>query len=178
MNLRAQFYKALGKRLELITDDAGNAIIKHFDLWNNQFDADQAQPTTFPAVYLQFQPISWQTTGKHKQIGKLNFILHIANTTKARSEFEQQFTDRFLAHLELIDLIHKWITGFNSSLDPDHDDFFGSITRTASTHDHFHGDILTHQEHYTSMVEDTSAMKNYTKTAAVLVVDDALILSL
>lgn len=178
MNVRTKLYKAIGKRLELITDEAGTKIIKHIDLWNNQFDADQAQPTTFPAVYLQFMPISWQTTGRHKQMATVNFTLHIANTTKTRSEFNQQFTDRFLAHLELLDIIHKWITGFNSSLDPDHEDFFGSMSRTASTHDHFHGDILVHQESFICNVKDTSAMIEQIKTSATLVIEDELILSL
>ena len=178
MNLRTKFYLALGKRLEQIIDNEGHKIIKHIDLWNNQFDGDQVQPTSFPAVYLEFKPISWQTTGKHKQQSQLQFTLHIANTTKARGELNQLFTDRFLAHLELIDIIHKWITGFNSSLDPDHEDFFGSISRIASTHDHYHDDILVHQEHFVCNVKDTTAMTDYTKTTAGLVVDTELILSL
>lgn len=175
-HFRSLFYKAIAERLLSINDEQGNSIIKAVDLWNRQFDGDRSTPTNFPAVYLEFKPISWQTTGQHKQAALLEFTLHIANTTKAQAEYNRQFTDRFLGHLELIDTIHYWLTGFNSNnLENIH---FGSITRTGSRHDHYHGDILVHQEMFACNIKDESAMRNYQKTAAGLVIDDELILDL
>ena len=156
MNIRAQFYKLLSDKLLLIKNVSNESIIKHIDFWNGQYNEDWKEPFNHPAVFLEMKTIPWQTTGRHKQIGEMQFDLHIASSTKAKSSYNNQFTDRFLEHLELIDLIHFWITTFNG-------DFFGSISRIGSTHDTFYSDIVKHIESYKCTVVDVSAMREFTK---------------
>jgi hypothetical protein len=156
MNIRAQFYKLLAQKLLNIINEQDQSIIKHVDFWNQQYNEDWKIPFNHPAVFLEIKSIPWQTTGKHKQLGEMQFDLHIASSTKAKSSYNNQFTDRFLEHLELIDLIHYWITGYNG-------DFFGSISRIASTHDSFYDDIIKHIESYKCTVQDVSAMRECTK---------------
>jgi hypothetical protein len=75
---------------------------------------------------------------------------------KAKSSYEGQFSDRFLEHLDLLDLIHFWLTGWNG-------ENFGSLSRISSQQDHFHSDIIKHVETYKCIVQDGTAMREFTK---------------
>jgi len=166
MNVLGEFYKLLAAKLLNIENQDGESIIKHIDFWNQQFNEDWKTPFNFPAVFLEYKTIPFQSTGQHRQLAQLQFDLHVASTTKAKSQYDQQFTDRWLAHLQLIDLIQYWLTGFNGS-------FFGSISRTAITPDHFYGDIINHVMSFKCTLTDTAAMRSFTKVEG-----DKLIISL
>ena len=157
MNIRAQFYNAIAERLfNIVSETDEQPIIKNFDFWNNQYEPDYKEVFNHPAVFLDIKDIPWKTTGKQRQIGDMEFDLHIASTTKAKSAFNRQFTNRWLQHLELIDLIDFWLTGWNSGT-------FGSITRIRSHHDNLYGDIVKHIETYRCTVMDVAATREYTK---------------
>jgi len=156
MNFLGQFYTALADRLLNIKDADKISIIKHIDFWNQQYNEDYKEVFGHPAVFLEYKSIPFKTIGKHKQLATMQFDLHVASATKAKSSMEAQFTDRFLQHLELLDLINFWLTGWNG-------DFFGSLTRTALTPDHYYGDVIKHIISYQCTVNDVSAMHTYTK---------------
>ncbi|MDP2723189.1 MAG: hypothetical protein Q8O72_10555 [Bacteroidales bacterium] len=166
MNVLGNFYTLLAARLLNIKNEEGVSIIQHIDFWNQQFNEDWKSPFGFPAVFLEYKTIPWQTVGRHKQLAELQFDLHIASTTKAKSQFNSQFTTRWLEHLQLIDAIHYWLSGFNGT-------FFGSISRTGLTPDHFYGDIINHVMSFRCTMADTSAMRVYTRVEG-----DILVLTL
>ena len=155
MNFLSEFYKQLAEKLQGIVDQNNKSVIKHIDLWNQQYNDDYKEVFEHPAVFLEFKSVPMQSTGRHKQTGVMHFDLHIASTTKAKSGYNSQFTDRFLQHLELLDAINYWLTGWRG-------DFFSSISRTGIAPDHFYGDVIKHIVSYRCFVADDSAMHNYT----------------
>lgn len=178
MSTRAILYNAIAAHLQGIKCPQGQSIIKHINLWNRQFDGDRSTAFGYPAVFIEFAKINWQSSGLHKQMGDLQLVLHIANTTKTTAEFGTNFTERYLAHLELIDILHKRLTGFNSSLLPNSTLQFSSLSRTDSIHDHYHGDIILHQEHYKCTLSTTTAYRYTQQHKADYIVDNELILQL
>lgn len=156
MNVLSEFYQELGDRLQSIVDNSEQPIIKHIDMWNQQHNSDWKEPFHFPAVFLEFKTIPWQTTGKHKQLGTLQFDLHISSTTKAKSSMKSHNIDTWLEHLELLDIIHYWITAW-------HGDFFSSVNRIGTTPDHYYGDVISHIQSYRCTIVDESAMRSFTK---------------
>jgi hypothetical protein len=156
MNFLGQFYTDLANRLFNIVDENGKTIIQHIDLWNQQYNDDYKEVFGHPAVFLEYKSLPMQSTGRRNQLGHLAFDLHIASATKAKSSMGSQFTDRFLAHLELMDLINYWLTGWNGS-------YFGSIGRLGITPDHFYGDVIKHVVSYRCTIHDVSAVHQYTK---------------
>ncbi len=156
MNFLSQFYTTLAARLLNIQDANSVSIIKHIDLWNQQYNDDFKEVFGHPAVFLEYKSIPFKTIGRHQQLATMQFDLHVASSTKAKSSYEAQFTDRFLQHLDLLDLINFWLTGW-------HGDFFGSLSRTAITHDHFYGDVIKHIISYQCTVNDVSAVHTYAK---------------
>ncbi len=165
MNIRAEFYNAIAERLLNISDQSISTIIKHVDFWNNQYEGDYKEVFSHPAVFIHIKDIAWHSTGKHRQLGQMEFDLHFATTTKAKSAFARQYTNHFLAHLEMIDVIHAWLAGWQH-------DSFSSLTRIRSHHDTLYGDIIKHIETYRCTVVDTAAMRSYTK-----VIGDKLVIT-
>jgi len=163
MNALGDFYKLLAARLLNIKDENDTSIIKHIDFWNQQFNEDWKAPFNFPAVFLEFKTIPFQSTGKHRQLGQMYFDLHIASSTKAKSQYSQQFTDRFLSHLQLNDLIHYWLAGWSG-------EFFGSVSRTNFAHDHYYSDVVEHIQSFKCTITDTTAIKSYTKVEGDLLI--------
>ena len=167
MNVRAEFYTAIATRLLNITEGANDTpVIKHIDFWNHQYEGDYKEVFKHPAVFLQLKQINWRSTGKHKQLGDMTFDLHIATSTKAKSAFDRMFTNRWLAHLELIDTINYWLAGWQT-------EGFSSLQRIGSHHDDLYGDIIKHIETYRCTVVDTAAMRSYTK-----VIGDKLVITI
>jgi len=156
MNIRADFYNRIAERLTSIVDESDAPVIKHFDFWNNQYNDDFREVFAHPAVFLHIKEMSWQSTGKHRQLGQMEFDLHIASSTKAKSAFDRQFTNRWLAHLEMIDTIHYWLAGWQAGP-------FGSLQRIRSQHDDLYGDIIKHVETYRCTAVDVAAMRTYTR---------------
>ncbi|MFK5855390.1 MAG: hypothetical protein QM503_04605 [Bacteroidota bacterium] len=156
MNALGDFYKQLATRLLNIKDAEDKSIIKHIDFWNEQYNGDWKEVFNHPAVFLEFKSIPWQSTGRHKQLGQMYFDLHIASSTKAKSSYKGQFTDLFLEHLQLNDLIHYWLTGWNG-------DFFGSVSRTNFATDHIYGDIIKHVQSFKCTITDKVAMRSFTR---------------
>lgn len=153
--MRKQFYLDIVERLKLIVSDQDVPIIKHYDLWNLQLNPDWTEQFRFPAVFLQFNPISWKVLGRKRQDAIVDFNLHICNQTKARSSDKSPFRDKALAHLDLIDAIHYWLTGFRG-------DYFGSIYRISSAQPNYYLDTIRHVETYRMQLVDDTAVRETT----------------
>ena len=53
-------------------------FFKHFDLWNQQVEfLEQETPFNTPAVFVEFDPIAWKTTGNKIQEAEVTVKLHI-----------------------------------------------------------------------------------------------------
>jgi hypothetical protein len=65
--------------------------------------------------------------------------------------------EKGLAHLELLDAIHYWLSGWDKC-----GDYFGGMTRVNSDFDHNHNAIVAHVETYKVRLVDDSAVRPFT----------------
>jgi hypothetical protein len=152
--MRKQFYLDLCNRLDLIRDLADEKIFKHYDLWNQQLNPDFGEEFPMPAVFLEFLPIQWKTLGKFRQQTLLQFNLHVCTATMQRGSSKSPYRDKILGHLDLLDAIHLWLTGWRGA-------YFNSVTRTASRQDHYYSNVIDHIETYRTLLVDDSAQRTF-----------------
>lgn len=156
MNVRGTFYKELSAKLLAIVDNLDKPIIKHIDLWNDQLNDDWDEPFETPAIFLEFAPIPWKSVGGHRQMADTSINLHLVNDVRHQSKSGSKFIDKALLHLDIIDVVNHWITGWRGSCN-------GSLSRTNSIQDHYYGKLIRHTETYKVRFEDTAAMIPYGK---------------
>lgn len=167
-SLLESVYLDTGKRLLQLTDKGGKPIIQAIDLWNNQWQyLDKEKPFNFPCVFIEFVSIPWTQLGMREQQGTVTINLHIGSKTSAPSRLGHELSTKWLEHLRVIDAIHHVLSGWGSETG-----YMSSFTRTASSHDHDHDDIIAHVETYRVTVKDTSAMATYIKKEGNLFVLD------
>jgi len=157
MSVRANFYKAIAGKLNMIVDVNNKPVIKTIDMWNNQWaNMGTESPLAFPAVFIEFKTMNWKTIGgKHVQHADVAIALHVGSKVLTKSRYNDAQMNLALQHLELIDIIHKWITGFSGTN-------FNSFVRISSDHDSDHDEIIAHVETYKCVLEDSTAMPSYT----------------
>ncbi len=165
MNFLSEFYTLWAAHMLNIVDANDKPIIKELNFWNNQYEFYE---DTFglPAVFIEFKSIPFQTVGKHIQKADMSFDLHIGSKVIGKGSYGNQFMNQFLAHLELIDSVNYWMTGFRG-------DFFSSISRTGFTADQYYATVIDHIVSYRCIIKDDSATRNYTK-----VLGDKLVIEL
>jgi len=153
--MRATFFLDIVNKLKSIVDNDNKPVIKHFDLWNEQIaHGNDGQIFAMPAIFIEYNPIKWEQLGALRQTASVSFNLIIVSETKARSSDNSPTQDKALAHLQLIGIVHKCLQNWNG-------DYFGSLTRTDSVHNHDFTNILAHVETYRSKMIDDSAKINY-----------------
>lgn len=102
--MRAAIYKALVEKLKEYTDEEGNKVFKHFDLWNEQVDfIEDETPFETPAVFVEFQTINWGDTMQRVQRGTLPLRLHVVTEWKGASNDGSIYQDEALKRLDLLD---------------------------------------------------------------------------
>lgn len=156
--MRKQFYKDLSDELLRITDPIGEGeeitqvpVIKHIDLWNEQFNPDYKGPAIqFPAVFIRFMPIGWKQMGNKVQCADMQFQLMICTSSLAASKESGSMQDRALTHFDLIDRIFQRLSYFSGN-------YFGTLLRTQSDTDHYHNEVSITTETYMTHVFDNSA---------------------
>lgn len=157
----SEFYLAI--KTKLMDADLG---IQYFDLWSDQIDRNENEEDdlffNYPAVFLEFEPVDWQTLGRKKQAADVSFNLYIAseNWNETNSLESDTEIDKGLAHLQLVDNIFAALQGFNGTN-------FGSITRTgfAFKHNAEWTGLITHSMPFKSRLTDTAAMVGFVAVA-------------
>ena len=171
--MRKQLYTALVAQLSLIqkntagayitaavpvtnqqkADAKAKAVIKHFDIWNNQIDNIEIDvPFDRPAIFLQFQPIQWEQRSKGVRAADVNVTLHVITELRQPTNTKSGYETKAFEFFDLLDAINYNLYGFKG-------DFFRNLLSVSSTTDHDHSDILDSQETYSIMCTDKSAVR-------------------
>lgn len=150
--MRKELFLAITERLKTITDENGQPVIKHFDLWNENVAFIEQEAFAMPAVFVEFPPITWATLPRGVQEATITVNLHVVTISNAPTSDSNPYQHQALEHFDLIDRINAALHCFSGTN-------FNSFTRTASTTNHNHEAILDNLEVYTTHVFDDSGSK-------------------
>lgn len=129
------------------------SAIKHFDIWNNNLQyIEETQPFDCPAVFLQFQPITWEPRSKGVRGADVSVTLHIITANRAPSAKEHGHEIKALEFFDLLDAINYNLYNLKG-------DFFRYLTSLSSATDHDHDELIDSMETYSVQVTDKSAVK-------------------
>jgi hypothetical protein len=140
--MRKQLYNFIGEQLAAIDGQP----VKKVDIWNNQMDfIEEEQPFFTPAVFIEFEPISWRMMGNAVYESAVMFHLHIVTDGRVGAWSEV---------IEVFDLIDS----INRQLHGQHTDGIDAVTRITSTTDNRFGELMHNIESYSCHIIDVSAM--------------------
>jgi len=175
--MRKQLYLAIISQLKLIqlndqgkyitatVMDTKKSVIKHFDIWNNNLQIIEEEiPFNRPAIFLQFQPITWEARSKGIRGADVNVTLHVITDNRAPSAKELNHEIKALEFFDLLDAINYNLYNLKG-------DFFRYLTSTGSATDHDHDDLIDSLETYSVQVTDNSAVKIFPTVPASPVVN-------
>ncbi|HNX65618.1 MAG TPA: hypothetical protein PKH02_01975 [Bacteroidales bacterium] len=150
--MRKQLYLDIQTKLKEIKDDTGLQQFKHFDLWNQNVEFIEADsPFEFPAVFVEFMPIAWDTLLQKVQQATIIIRLHIVTRWLAQTAEYSPIQDTALNYLDLPDKVFAALQSNATSAS-------NGFMRVSSTINHNHGDILDSIEEYTTLIVDRSAV--------------------
>ncbi len=150
--MRKQLYLDIKNKIKAIKDDNDLQLIKHFDIWNQQVDFLEAEtPFEYPAVFIEFEPIQWQTQANRVQQAELLVKIHIVTRWFAQTADYSPTEDISLNYLDIPDKIFIAIQGTATTNS-------GGLMRISSIVNHNHGDILDSIEVYKTLITNTLAM--------------------
>lgn len=145
--MRANIYKALVEKLKEYTDEQGNQVFKHFDLWNEQVDfIEDETPFDTPAIFIEFRSINWSDTMQNMQRGTLPIRLHVVTEWKGSTNDGSIYQENALKRLDLVDNMAGHL--FNWRTTEGNTDI-QRMQRTASYTNHNHGELVEDIEDYT-----------------------------
>ena len=149
-----QFYEALLAQLQ--TKVPG---IKFIDFWNNQFDmlnTEDEIPFNFPAVFIEIDPIEWQTLADSSQQSPAVIIMHLGVETLQETSNQELLATRAagMNHLPLVQDISKALHGFSGTN-------FGTITRIGTTFDQNYGSVKEILIPFKCLLTDNSLSINF-----------------
>lgn len=126
-------------------------LVKQVDLFNNQFaHLDEESVIKYPCVLIEFADIAWRQLGKHCQQGELTINLYVATRSKGRTTIAERLTPPATEYLELLDALHIAMRDLRLA-------YASTFTRTASSTDHDHDDLIVNVESFRTIVVDDSA---------------------
>jgi len=158
-------YLAIEQRLMAIKDDNNQQFFQHFDLWNQQVEfLEQETPFLTPAVFVEFDPMVWRTTGHKIQEAEITVKLHIVTpwyaNTPANTPSEQR--TQALEYLTIPSRVLNAMQGI--IITPEADSVLGfsnTWTREQSIVNHNHEHYVDSVEVYKTHVFDRSAELKY-----------------
>lgn len=147
----SQFYEAILHRIS-----SKVPTIKHFDMYFGQDLPDEEgkeQPFLKPALFLEFEPIDWQTLGVKKQSADIVFKLRLIADVIQEIAKNQTPAIRNLGHKHLkeLDEIFYHLQGFSG-------DGFGTISRIGLDPYKPNGIMMGHDLKFKTRLTDVAAM--------------------
>lgn len=150
--MRKEIYKAIHRRLRAAFGDE----IKHINLWNHNVEFIENEiPWECPAVFIEFNPIRWHTTGFNtgqgfRGMGSVS--LHIVTQWSGSPMADGGLNEEELATFEWSRRIHAALSdlsgeGFHS--------FEINSTHTNHNHEELVENIDVYNVIYTRMIEKT-----------------------
>ena len=130
------FYTTLKAQIETVTE------VKTVRLYNNQI-AKQSEESAwaYPAVFIEFTDIDWETTQAANQQGTLNIRLY-----QAFESYQDEDTDLFT----ILEKIFKAVHGFQGAS-------FSALQRTSDTQDTDHDQIIIWKTDFITDLVDCGA---------------------
>jgi hypothetical protein len=161
-----QIYTDIQTRLEAIRDTEGNALLKHFDLWNQQVAfIEEETPFNCPAVFIEILPILWQQMGGEYQQSEVTIRLHLVTQWFSQTAKNNPRQNTALDYLDLsgkvFDAMHKFSVA-NSN----------QFTRVKSIINHNHERYVDSIEEYIGLVQIKAQQVNYTEKVVVPVIQE------
>lgn len=128
-------------------------LVKQVDLYNNQFaHLDEESVIKYPCVLIEFADIAWRQLGKHCQQGELTINLYVATRSKGRTTIAERLTPPATEYLELLDDLHVAMRDLRLA-------YASTFTRTASSTDHDHDDLIVNVETFRTVVIDEATRR-------------------
>lgn len=132
--------------------------VKTIGLFNNQISKSaENNPIGFPAVFVEFETIDWQSQQRGIQVGPANVKFYIAvETYKTNLSGEKISESNDLDFLDLVAKIHVGINGFDNEK-------FGPLLRVSENQDSDHDNVLVWETVYKTQFVDDGAETRYSK---------------
>lgn len=160
--MRKQLYLDIKNRLKTIKNDNNEQLFKHFDLWNRQVEFVEIEtPFLTPAVFVEFEPMNWQTLGYRVQVCELAVRLHVVTEWHAGTADYTPTEQQALAFLDIIDKMVYVLQGFTTP-------YMNAWMRTKSITNHDHETYVDNIEEYKCHLRDFSAVKEQTPVTATI----------
>lgn len=134
--MRKQLYNDIKERLKAVKYSNGAQVFNHFDLWNQNVQfIEEETPFQFPAVFIEFEPINWETIGNSTQMAALTFKLHVVTQWNGNTADYSPVSNEALDYLNLPAMVAQLLHGWQTT---EH----GTIIRQQSIINHNHGNIV------------------------------------
>lgn len=145
--MRKRLFELVSEKLLSLTDNNGEQVIKHVDLYNSQIAYIQQEQAFFtPAVFIEFADISWQHQLQGITEADINIRLHVITDSRVG-----RWSD-VLNIFELLRDINIALYGLSSN------DGVGALTLTGSITDSDFDELQHNIETYTTHVTDRSVL--------------------
>jgi len=139
-------YKALADKLAAITNESGDYIFEHIDLWNQNVEfLEQEQPWATPACFIEITPIPWEQLRESAQQADISIRLHLVTRWEAPTTHNGKHTARGVKYLNLSDYVFGALHDRNC-------DYLGVIQRVGSEPNHNHAEVIDNVEIYQGRV--------------------------
>lgn len=150
MRIFKNSFKALQDKIKQALSTA-----RMVDLWNDEIDMYREElPILFPAIFIEFLPVEWQTIGTGKtQHGNGTIKIHIAQNIISDSGAidgnDLPAVQDALIRFDLIQDVHDILQGFKVA-------YFAPLERIGTTIDHNHDGIILDVIEYSTIFFDVS----------------------
>jgi hypothetical protein len=154
--LLGDFYEVLLTKLGTISE------LKHKDMYFGQYDTEldeeEELPFNFPAAFIGFEEIAWETHGNKSKKGILNFTVHVVSEVIAETSSRETLAIRSnaLDHLDVLDKIHNVLQNANGTN-------YGSIDHNGLISNKVPGgDLIAHVMSFRTQLTYNYAKRTYT----------------
>ena len=136
----------------------------HFDIWNNNMEyIEQNEAFNTPAVFIEFNPITWKHQGNGVREASVDIVLHVITQRNAPTSHELPYEEQAFAFFDLLTEINVCLHGHvKTGENFGHD----ALTSTQSTTDHDFEELRHDMEVFTCHATDCSAIPKYKKVKA------------
>lgn len=149
MNIKSMRKEAYIAICDALRGMEGNPI-KHIDLWNRNVEfLEQDIPFPMPAVFVEFDKVTWETRGQWDFSAKVRVCLHVVTEWKGSAADGSEYQDTTLDVFDLIGQIT--ITMCETS-----GETFDHMRRVQSITNHDHETVIENVEIYECRVNEVA----------------------
>lgn len=161
--MKKRLYLDIKERLKTaVLDENGEAILKHFDLWNKQVQfIEQETPFQTPACFVEFLPFNWRVLGKRGYECDATVRLHLVTEWFSDTASYSPTEEQALEYLDLPDKIVAALHGWRGTTT---NSFFRTLSETNHDHDRYVDSV----EEFKFLLRDESAVKAFVPAEAEL----------